>query len=140
MSRFDELARLIEQGAKKDSAPEKVYLKVPGEKLEKNKLELDALRVKNSKLEQTVKQAEETHELRKFYAKLVFGILAIWLIFVLAAVFMAGFKYKGFELPSEVLIAFITSSTVNVIGLFVIVAGWLYPKKSGDSSDSDETV
>jgi hypothetical protein len=39
----------------------------------------------------------------------------------------SGFGYKSFELPDGVLIAFIASTTVNVVGLFVLVAKWMYP-------------
>jgi len=74
-----------------------------------------------------LKEAQDTHRLRLGYAGRIFWLVSAWLVCVAVAVYLSGFKLKGFELSSEVLIAFITSTTINVVGLFVVVAKWMFP-------------
>lgn len=64
---------------------------------------------------------------RKKYALLIFIISVIWLIFIGVCVWKAGRQYL--MVSDSVLIALITTTTVNVLGLFYIVARWLFPNK-----------
>ncbi|MCC6589759.1 MAG: hypothetical protein IT168_23900 [Bryobacterales bacterium] len=53
-------------------------------------------------------------------------LVACWLGCVALCIFLSGIRLWGFELSEKVLIAFITSTTINVVGLFVVVAKWMY--------------
>lgn len=82
---------------------------------------------KSQQLEQELKELKDNHKLRHKYASRIFWLVAVWLAFVLVAVFMAGFDFLSFSLSKEVLITFISSTTINVVGLYVVVAKWLFP-------------
>ncbi len=56
----------------------------------------------------------------------IFVIMAGWLIVVIGCVVLQGFRLLGFHLSDAVLIAFITTTTVNVIGLGYIVAKFFF--------------
>lgn len=78
-------------------------------------------------LKQQLIESQDTHKLRLKYAGRIFWIVCAWLVCVAIAVFMSGFNYKEFELSDKVLIVFITSTTINVVGLYVVVAKWMFP-------------
>lgn len=78
-------------------------------------------------LQQQLVEAVETHEHRIAYIGRVFWLVVAWLACVVLCIVLTGYQDTGFILSDRVLIAFITSTTVNVVGLFVIVAKWLYP-------------
>lgn len=78
-------------------------------------------------LKQQLKEAQDTHKLRLGYADKIFWLVCAWLIGVVIGVFMSGLRAFGFSLSDNVLITFITSTTVNVVGLFVVVAKWMFP-------------
>ncbi len=59
----------------------------------------------------------------------IFWIMAGWLIAVILCVAFEGFRVFGFHLSDTVVIAFITTTTVNVIGLGYIVAKFFFPSK-----------
>jgi hypothetical protein len=98
----------------------------------------------------------ELHGIRKDYTKRLFSLTCVWLITVQVFVFLSALRgivlLPGlglgnlpfafslnmaqecdvcakfiFSLPERVLIAFITSTTATVVGIFLIVAKWLFP-------------
>jgi len=77
-------------------------------------------------LRQQLQESVDTHKLRIGYANKIFWLVCIWLAFVVAGVFLEGFPLSGFSLSDKVLIAFITSTTISVLGLFAIVAKWMF--------------
>ena len=54
-------------------------------------------------------------------------LLCVWLSFLAICLLMAGLGCWGFKLSDNVLIAFIASTLINVLGLFVVVAKWMFP-------------
>lgn len=76
---------------------------------------------------------------RRTYTRNLFILTLFWLIVVVIFVSLTGFSYSSlnnpkcvencvnFSLSDNVLIAFITSTTATVIGIFIIVATWLFP-------------
>ena len=60
---------------------------------------------------QRLKAAGAYLRLQRIFAFLLFGLVAIWLFMVIAAVFCNGFQFLNFRLSDSVLIAFITSTT-----------------------------
>lgn len=67
--------------------------------------------------------------LQRLFAYLLFGLVSVWLIAVIVTIFLTGFSYRDFKLNDSVLITFITSTTTSVIGLFLLVARWLFDQK-----------
>jgi len=97
------------------------------------KFNLERLGLENKRLSDENEELKDVHELRKQYIPKLFWLTVAWLVAVVVIVWqvaagqVAGRAY--FYLPEKVLIALITSTTVNVIGIFVIAARWLFPHK-----------
>jgi hypothetical protein len=89
-------------------------------------------------LDTQLRQLNDNHRLRLSYTGKIFWLVVAWLAAVVLSVALSGFNCGGFRLSDGVIIAFITSTTINVVGLFVIVAKWMYP--SGSHPDSPETL
>lgn len=102
--------------------------------------------------EENLKDYKETNTLRQKYAKNIYRLTYIWLIFIGAIVLLTGigdlhlsnetlnlkFDLVDFELSDNVLIAFITTTTINVIGIIYIVARWLFPNGIEVFKENDE--
>lgn len=77
--------------------------------------------------EQQLDQEKDNHNLRKSYANKIFWLISVWLSCVILILTASGFKvYTQFGLPNYVLIAFVITTTINVVGLFAIVAKWMF--------------
>ncbi len=65
---------------------------------------------------------------RKEYANKIFYLIVVWLIVLLGVLLLQGFGKTddGFSLSDSVLLAFIGGTTVNVLGIFVIVAKYIF--------------
>lgn len=72
-------------------------------------------------------------EERKKYASRLFWLSVVWLIFIGVYLALAGFGVL--KTADSVLIALISTTTANVLGLFYIVARWLFPNKASDGKD-----
>jgi hypothetical protein len=59
----------------------------------------------------------------------LFLLIAMWILSVVALTVMLGFHFLGFTLPDAVIIAYITSTTASVLGLFIIAARWLFSSR-----------
>ena len=102
------------------------------EQIRRYKLETDALEHKN-------KEEVILDEARRNYTRNLFLLTVFWLIVVVLFVLATGLSYAHlnnpdcvencakFSLSENILIAFITSTTATVIGIFIIVAKWLFP-------------
>ncbi|SEA74236.1 hypothetical protein [Nitrosospira multiformis] len=77
-------------------------------------------------LRQQLQENVDTHKLRKDYSHKIFILVCIWLGCVILGVLLSGFCLWGFYLSDKVLITFIASTTFNVVGLFAIVAKWMF--------------
>ena len=98
---------------------------------------------KRFSLFETARRLQEdrrTSWLRRTYTTRIYGLVRAWLVIVVILVgasgitlpdrtgFWAGLYHAKFELSEPVLIAFIGTTTVNVIALFLAVTAWLFPK------------
>ena len=73
-------------------------------------------------------------EERRIYAEKLFMLSVVWTIFIGAFLVAAGLG--NLRVSDSVLIALITTTTANVLGLFYIVAKWLFPQPAAESSVS----
>jgi hypothetical protein len=124
--RFDELIAALRQSVQKAALQESAGSGTPESDVlvddEKKTLELEGLKGKLNRI-------ANIHEVRKTYLRRLFVLTVIWLVMVVVFVLMAGFGYRGFKLADSVIIAFITSTTVSVLGLFHFAAKWLFPAR-----------
>jgi hypothetical protein len=74
--------------------------------------------------EETINDMIHFRKLRENYASRCFWFMVSWSIAVLLILLACGFPSFPFALPDSVLIVFVGSTTINVIGLvFAIVKG-----------------
>lgn len=64
---------------------------------------------------------------RKGYADKIFVLLCVYLFIVMVLLYFNGFGLT--QLDSSVLIAIVTTSAANVIGIFILVAKYLFHTK-----------
>ncbi len=107
----------------------------PGEdtSLETQTLERDQLRVDIEKLRAELDSFKQDIRQRKTFAPKLYALTCLWLVLVIAIVLLQGFsdgRYHFFHLADGVLIALLGTTTVNVVGLFYVVAKYLFPDKS----------
>lgn len=85
-------------------------------------------------LRQQLNESIDTHKLRIGYANKIFVLVCLWLLCVVVGVLLSGFNEKtGFILSDQVLIAFIATTTLNVLGLFAIVAKWMFQQNNNQT-------
>jgi hypothetical protein len=89
---------------------------------EVQKAELEKQTLANAALRQDTAHRDK-------WGKRVFPLCAAWLLAVVAILVLQGFKIHSFHLDNSVLIAFIGTTTVDVLGLGYIVANYLFPKQ-----------
>lgn len=92
-------------------------------KKEEEQYTLDALaekqKLENEALSQDISE-------RKKYAGHIFWLIVGWLVGLFVVLSLQGFKGCQFELSENVLLALITGTTVNILGIFVIVVNYLF--------------
>ena len=86
-------------------------------------------REKPSKEDLEIKSLEQDIEHRNLYANRIFMFVVAWVFLVMSSIFVSGWSLLGFELSDKVLMMLIGGTTANVLGLFAIVANYLFPKK-----------
>lgn len=68
---------------------------------------------------------------RKIYARRAFCLVSAWLAGVFFLLLLQGFLSSSgvFDLADAVLLAVVGGTTLNVIGIFLVVARYLFPKR-----------
>jgi hypothetical protein len=131
--KLNDLFLQAESTARQKASTELERLKIENQKLqiENQGLELQNLRLKDESVRLT-----ELHDTRKQYVGRLFWLITAWLAVVVVLVALTATLKNIFTLADSVLIAFITSTTVSVIALFVIVAKWLFPAAKDDKKEN----
>ena len=89
-------------------------------------------REKESKLDkQNREQKKDVHQKRIEYFSKIYWMCVIYLIFValILSFYMQQRIFNIILLSDSVLITLLGTTTINVLGLFVIAMKWLYPKE-----------
>lgn len=103
-------------------------------------------------LAQQLSERRDLHSIRTKHAWLLFGLTIGWVGVIWLVVLLQGFgqwflpfpapaadeRYLKFTLSNTVIVAFMTSTTATVLGLYGIAAYWLYGKKPSMKSDKTE--
>lgn len=110
------------------TAPSKTARLDPFEGEEKS-LDLEKKGLENEHLRAELKAFKDNTEQRKRYGFLIFGFVTVWMVLVLAVVILDGWIRGPVDIDIQVLLALITSTTVNVLGILMIVAKFFFPEK-----------
>lgn len=92
------------------------------EAFEESEAEVEEDYKREIQLEQ-IEDMQQARNLRETYARRLFVLICIWISSVLVFVLFSKFL----ELSDAVLIALVSGSTANVLGLFYVVAKYLFP-------------
>jgi len=131
--KLNDLFLEAELTARQKATTELERLKIENQKLQ---IENQGLELQNQRLKDESLRLTELHDTRKQYVGRLFWLITAWLAVVVALVALTATLKNIFSLADSVLIAFITSTTVSVIALFVIVAKWLFPSANDDKKES----
>lgn len=108
--------------------------------------EIDRLDQELKALREAHSQAVDLHSLRKLYSAALFllvlvWVVTLWLFMALQGIGRMPWAPPGwfFHLSDTVLVAYVTSTTASILGLFGIAAYWLFgkPKKDAASKAGD---
>lgn len=66
---------------------------------------------------------------RAEYAPKIFWLIVGWILGIFVLLALQGFHPYSFNLSDSVLIAVISGTTLNVLGIFVIVANYIFRKQ-----------
>ena len=75
---------------------------------------------------------------RKTYGRRLYWLIVAWLIVIGLIVLLHGFICIPFELSVTIMATLIGSTTASVLGLFAIVANYLFPKRQNMAAGSQE--
>ena len=92
----------------------------------KSQAELDSITIENKIKAEELHRRIQDREQRKTYATYVFYFLVGYMLFVFSILFFCGLNARGFDLSDSVLIAIVTTTTANVIGIFAFVMMYLF--------------
>lgn len=87
--------------------------------------------LENQRIEAELEDFRQNTKSRKAFAWGLFVVVCVWLAAVLIIVFLQGFEgtvCARFKLETAVLVTLLTTTTLNVFGLFAIVTRYLFPK------------
>lgn len=106
----------------------------PGEdtSLETQTLKKEQLRVELEKLRAELDSFTQDIRQRRSFAPKLYVLTCCWLASVLVILLTQGVSEGGlhfFHLNDGVLVALLGTTTVNVVGLFYVVAKYLFPEK-----------
>lgn len=73
------------------------------------------------------KQRKQDRKERRKYAGRIFCLISIWLGMMGAIILLQGFSVLGFKLETTVLVTTVSTTTASVLGIFLIVANYLFP-------------
>ena len=96
---------------------------------EKQYLDNAKLRLQNALLQTQIDDSTQDRTQRKKYSNRLFWLIVGWLGVINAIILLHGFVCVPFHLSVPVLTTIVGSTTVSVLGLFGIVAKYLFPKR-----------
>jgi len=87
---------------------------------------LRKLKINNDLLQAQVNKLNDDNRARKTHSLLIFRMVFSWILFVMVILFGVGIG--KLTLSDKVLITLLSTTSINIIGLLVIVANYLFNK------------
>lgn len=126
MSDSEQLNHLLSDDIKKEKETEE-NLALFSVNSSRPELEVEYLRTKLDRQKEENEGLRQDREQRKKFSYIIFGFLCAYMAVSLVAVYLVGFGCVC--LSDTVLVALLTTSLANVIGVFNFVAKYLFPSK-----------
>lgn len=83
---------------------------------------------KKKSQKEELKDRQQNREARRKYSIWIFWLLVGYLVVVFSILSLSACKCVCFELSDSVLITLLSTTTANVIGIFIIVVKYLFSK------------
>lgn len=95
------------------------------------KYALDQLAYNKKRNNLELQSLQQDIEERRKYAHRIFNLVSLWLWIVALVILLHGFgnNHGLFKLSDSILVTIVGGTTINVLGLFAIVANYLFPKQ-----------
>lgn len=121
---FEGIELVAKFEAQEDVEPDPLSL-VGEEDLEKERIAAEI-----EHLHEDVRQTKLVNKARIVVLTCLFILICSWILSVMTLTAVSGWHLWGFQLSDKVLITYITSTTVSVLGLFTVAANWLFSAQS----------
>jgi hypothetical protein len=119
--------KLIQTGEEPDNRTDDDFTTAAEERESKRRREYLELNARANTIFTRLERYADTSSLRRRTAKWVMWIVSLWLAAVIVVLVCAGLEW--ITLSNRVLIALLTTTTVNILGLPLVVLRGLYPKE-----------
>ena len=83
----------------------------------------------DDRLQEEIRDLRQDRKLRQEYARKLFWLVVAWLTVLWLVVLADGFRFTRFNVDADVLRLLVASTTASVLGLFAIVANYLFPRR-----------
>lgn len=125
MSDNEQLSSLLSDDAKEEENVEEVLASLPKQAGSAN-LQVDFLRARIDRLKEENNGLTQDRQQRKTFSYYIYGFMCVYSLITLSLVFLVGISAAC--LSDTVLVTLLTTSLADVIGLFIVVAKYLFPQ------------
>lgn len=128
LNELAEFAKLFSSESKKkeEQQEKKTHLSKDDEEMLRKEAEIDALQTENDIRKEELKGRVQDREQRKEFAIKIYHFLCFYLSAVLLLVILSATPLIKFELTEGIIITLLTTTTANIIGIFILVVKYLF--------------
>lgn len=116
----------LESSKNEPKQEERTEIKDDEIELIRKREEVKTMTVANKIRNEELENRRQDRAQRKVYADNLFTFLCFYMILVFFILYKIGSLYNSFELSDSVIIALITTTTANIIGIFAFVVRYLF--------------
>lgn len=116
----------LESSKNEPKQEERTEIKDDEIELIRKREEVKTMTVANKIRNEELENRRQDRAQRKVYADNLFTFLCFYMILVFFILYKSGSLYNSFELSDSVIIALITTTTANIIGIFAFVVRYLF--------------
>lgn len=128
LNELSEFAKLFSSENKKNEErqEEKTRLSKEDKERLRKEAEIDALQTENDIRKEELKGKIQDREQRKEFAIKIYHFLCFYLSSVLFLIILSATPLIKFELTEAIIITLLTTTTANIIGIFILVVKYLF--------------
>lgn len=116
----------LESSKNEPKQEERTEIKDDEIELIRKREEVKTMTVANKIRNEELENRRQDRAQRKVYADNLLTFLCFYMILVFFILYKSGSLYNSFELSDSVIIALITTTTANIIGIFAFVVRYLF--------------